>query len=534
MKKIYGFVFVFITSFLLSGMVGASSRVTMPSETLSFPVLGFVAAVMVKNSKLPLYSTVIGHGAGGVDDRKKGERAVKRSWASSEYSGTPYGNTPSGSKDSNGGGSDKGNDERGGGGGYPPDDEVDEEAASYYENLKKAMAAELQAISTLLRQKNKLRLVLAMDIDKTLVWYPGSRSRTEEEIQQLMKLQQNWLVQFDEFYRANRNQIILVYNTARSRPVEPGDTKGICYRKGIELSNEIAISLDKTAEREGSTAFLKVPLNNAPSQHLLLPLPDALITGAGSYVEVNEGWGSKISNNGGKTPGDIIQRVNGALAQWRAEDFKDTETAENLLRFKENNFEKFRGNLQGTYILAIGNDKAVPDVAEQRIEMSLAGNGKTQVITTTYESAKHKKIFLHNNSVNKGSTLRILLNIMSLSRDSDEPEPKVVIFGDGMTDLPALRPDKEGNALNLVLEGSMEVKNKRLQSLGIDTDSSNLTSNWLASIVPDKKVFFLSNNPVVIEAINHHKVLKTQTEGALGLMKVLRTVVEECSEQVTD
>ena len=524
MRKIRGFIFIFIISFLLSEIAGASS-----GEITSFPVPGFLVAIMVKNSNLPFYSTAIEYGSGGMDGRKKGKNeAGIASHINSGYS--TFGDEPSGSKEDNGGSNNKGNGEGGGDGRYPPDDGMEsEDAASGDKDLNKAMADALEAIGTLLRQKKKLRLVLAMDIDQTLVWYPNSEIFSEEKRSQHMKQQQHWLMQFDEFCREYKKQIILVYNTTRSHPVDPDKVGADDYMKDrVRRSNQIAIGFGKATEGEGSTDFLDVALNNNPSQHIKLPLPDALITGTGSHLEVNERWDSLISNNNeGRTPGNIIQRVNRSLDDWRSEDLKGTEKAVSVL--KDNGFWGFRYNIQSTYISAITGYSKLLKKAEQLIERHLPM--QTQVITTaTSRLPGYEKMFLHNNSLNKGTGLRVLLNIMSKSEDPDEPEPKVVIFGDNMTDLPALRPDQEGYALNWVSPQSMEIKNNRLQSLDLGIGNNDLAPNWLASIVPSKAVFTRSRNRWVDGMIKHRKVFEAPSEGVLGLMESLKTVVEQYDE----
>ena len=407
--------------------------------------------------------------------------------------------------------------------GQPPlQPEPQDEAAErdrLFDQLIQDMKGELEKLGEYV-QSQGVKLVLVFDLDGTL--YRSPRNGKEDNTLGLGGelfdvLQQHWFFLLDEFLGKNKAFFFLIYNTSRPyRILGPHDSGVATGREG----SSIAINREKTTlwgpKGSNQRTLMRFPTNSKHStlDELGIPRPDALIVGNGAYIQLSTEHKQRLGEA-------KLKQVNDAIAQWLGSDRKAIlDAVGNIIELTRSQKVATTPPLDLVWAF-VSLWIQSRDLDNSRFESKFR-LPELYVVATALRCSEGYigGVILQNSVVNKGITLRVLLDLLGPSLLSDGKPLLEVVFGDAVLDLPMLRPDIEIEAVAQLSEFSLLARDTRISfALGVATDRSNLAPIWHHSIVPDVTPFTGFGNPTVTSAIRHSKVLEVRGLALLGLIR---------------
>lgn len=359
----------------------------------------------------------------------------------------------------------------------------------------------LSRLETLIRERGIL-LLLVFDLDDTL-FQRSSQFGPEIEsftLSQLKDLQQIWFMQLHDFLNNNSDSVRLVYNTSRD---------SISLPSKHPLRQEWC-PIHWVTSADGVTRRMMSFLSQADSAdqpgmrfRVGIPIPDALITGTGRLIQVSDELQSSPPSQ---------YWVNESIRRWLIEDEGKMEEASGYLKYHFTSRQLSSAPALMTLINKEG-------FAEKSRTVPVPSTFDQATITLTDAYELEAFFYIQNVSVNKGTSLRILLN---RSRIIDTDKTVIgVVYGDTVTDLSMLRPDLEIKATVPVPVSILAKRNARLETIGVPSDIKLFSRLWWNfSVVPSKGPFNSSKNQRVRKSVESEKVLEAKTKGLLGLLKV--------------
>ena len=382
-----------------------------------------------------------------------------------------------------------------------------------------------QTLRDLLTELNKhpdKQLILIMDLDGTVYWHPKHFENTEEfGVADMGTVQLAWFEMFSDFLlkEDTRKQIKLIYNTARFWTSVQTTT----FDSGTSGFQAKSVNMDIVEPDSGLMRFLvdKYKVVRLRQYKVLgVPMPDALITGGGTHIQLGIGLKESISQ-------EEISSLNKSLPSWVTEDDCLYVQAEKKLSvdlgmrgyFREyGSIQKF-GSVRDSTLEYFNRV-----VQELNSELSIS-----PIILMTSECTLIQEVCVQNVTVNKGSAARILVDYMLRNQTEGEPKPTLVFaFGDELMDMTFTRPDLEGEVLGKALSGALAKREARIATLGVHSIGTYSETLWTASFLRNIDVI-AGANPEAKEATMHRKV---RGVGNMGFQSMLQGMVNFINMEV--
>ncbi len=383
----------------------------------------------------------------------------------------------------------------------PPPKQNPEAAEKVMTRLMNEMALVLSRLETLIKDRGII-LLLVFDLDDTL-FQRSFQFGSEIEplsLSQLKELQQIWFMQFHDFLSNNQDSVYLVYNTSRDSIALPskhpqreewGAIRQIRTVDGVNRRMMSFLSQGEPSSPQG-TRFL-----------MGIPIPDALITGTGRFIQTS----ATLQNS----PSSQFW-VNESIAQWLRGDQAKMKEASDYLKEHFNSIEKTSAAALKTLINREGFD-------DKKQTVLIPSTFDQATVTVTRVPGLEAFFYIQNVTVNKGTSLRILLNTSRIM--SSDKTVIGVVYGDSVTDLSMLRPDLEIKATVPASTMNLARRNARLEAMGIPSDIGLFSALWWSfSVLPSKVPFYLSHNQKVKSSVQSTKVFEANGKGLLGLLQV--------------
>ena len=339
-------------------------------------------------------------------------------------------------------------------------------------------------------------MILVSDLDETgvqMTWQYGMlNAKTEHDILPLVQAQNNCfqLLTSKINYGDSDRRLILIYNTSRSRsdnnPFMP------MHRNGFDL-----FVLSKHVKKQGE------------HHKFFLPPPDIFILNNGGQIEE---WGNPEEK--------LLISVNSLLSDWIEEDFDDLFTNNPFLIEYQSAYHKSKTSVDMVNIVKTAASKGT---TVERM-FTRIDNGRFY-ITYMY---RQDILSTYNFLLNKGFSMRVAItHLMHKHPRFFEKKVHLIVFGNGMKDMPMIRMDMEGevynpfdNHLNRLLE---ERESQLTSKLGVPILSRyELAKMWLVSVIPEgMRRTIREESPSVYESTKHPKVAVVKSAGLTGLLEAM-------------
>lgn len=376
----------------------------------------------------------------------------------------------------------------------------------------------LASLADYLERCPTVNLLFAFDIDRTLLH--SASGFTNQDIRRhelspdlLDSLQLHWFYRLDELSRRFPN-LLMVYNTAR---------------EGLSFENPVNVATFEYSQGSQHRQRRRLPDRpllrtltdrNPPVSITGLPMPDAIISGAGVQIDLNPAL--EVNN-----PEQLAERlwlINGNLRFWAEADI--AVPYDRLLELRaEYPGSDIASNPAKTNIFfnRLRSHNLSPEAYAQQFRI----NYPHIVVSPLFspDSFVHSIMFT-NVTLNKGTGLRILTSILHEAGVFQGRRTLLITFGDSDADMPMLEPTLEASAVGLVSESDFEIQRQRLHSLGLSPDTC---VSWLLSIVFNGQHLRNNSNDYIRSVLTHPKIIDAAPGlGLLGgfesMMRALNTL----------
>ena len=374
----------------------------------------------------------------------------------------------------------------------PPPEEPDEDEDKEYTALLKHFQTQLD-----IAKKRSIVMVFNTDLDRTfsqfLLQFEGFNA----------ELEQGRMLRFHQFHEENKENLILVYNTARP-PVN-------LVRNTSDAKR--GLSLQRTENFSGTTEPGMVFWLN-DDKKALLPMPDFLILGQGKLIEARDTSNSVYAT---------VRSLNLQIQQWTREDQPHLESLHTSLHSKFcANPDICRTSLLADIEKSSGiTDASIEDTINQRMATDSSPNA-----SLAYVQLRNAVERVHGAlaTVNKGTSFRIVMKkiiIPQYSRGKPRTTFMVFVAGDDLPDLPMLIPPSEIEAHGKVTPEAIKLRDDRLLTLDVSPLAEDSTSWWALSLIPTGSPLRRPNccGEVVRQALSNEKVVKMRAPGIMPFIE---------------
>ncbi|WP_062268128.1 hypothetical protein [Endozoicomonas arenosclerae] len=403
---------------------------------------------------------------------------------------------------------------------------------SVFDELLKAMDDVINGFQVELDKDEELKLIFSFDLDGTLFQLLPEFDGLEDFALQkgledlewnnelLIRLQQKWYAKFTGFHHKNKGRVLLIENTARA--LTRYDEMG---RPELDDSGVQAISLDMTgthffpeSTRNERLKAINFKINERGMGKISIPAPDVLILGSGQVVQLSDELDGSFRR--------ARIGLNDKLTAWLEEDWRSVSP---LLRDVSQSysltsaFSSF-GLTTRAFFPTVEGVTYLPDSFQW---------SDSQIVVTPLLVEKNtlKKIYFSDVTANKGSTLLMVLNMLSGELVKEGKKPSLLFaFGDSLMDMTMLRPDLLIFAIADASEIAEQLRSARFSELGYQPQLSALGVFWVCSVVAHNELILEGQNPRVEGSLDHPRVLYGE---GLGLLSLLQKTLDKLKDQIS-
>lgn len=339
-------------------------------------------------------------------------------------------------------------------------------------------------------------LILVSDLDETSVqktWQYGMKNtRTNQDISPAIQAQNNCfqLITSKINYGDSDRRLMIIYTTARNRT----------------NSNQFV-----PVHHNGFDLFvLNKHVRHKDELHtFLMPPPEIFILKNGGQIEE---WGSPFERP--------FVHVNELLEDWVEDDYDDLLTKNPSLVDFDNTYREDVTSLDLLNISKTAHKKRT--TVESIVTRIDPGRF---FITYMY---RLDSISIYNKLLNKGLSMRVAVTyLMKRHPRFFEKKVHLVVFGNGMKDMPMIRMDMEGDVYGLFDYHLRRLLRKRESELAVMLgvpilSRYQLARMWLVSVMPEgMRRTIKEESTDVYQYTKHQKVVEARSSGLTGLLEAM-------------
>ena len=384
---------------------------------------------------------------------------------------------------------------------FNPSSDKEAHNIRFIKDLDKQFRLLLRSLSHVLNRHSETNFLLVTDIDRTLVHHFSDFSVEAQEVlgtDGLRLLQQSYFYHLNAFIHQHPN-LLLVYNTARpSLPFRFIDIATLNWE-------DSTLSSLKPRKR-----MLSLDVDHPGERYTYgIPVPDAIISGGGMHIALHPKHTSRMSS----PLRDQVEGINETLASWVKKDFMAVSQNLNTLLHTQGieNWPEFNFHRSFLFLRHYNPGGRLP----WRLFTQHGPLGKRYDFILKTRINKLEQIdnmLVSDTCVNKGTSLRLLTKIMSQGGLFKQRITYMISMGDSLPDLPAIRPDKEAEALGELSLYAQQLKASRLhEQLGPVYHHPHHVS-WLCSVLFNAKSFQEIGNEYIELILKHPRVLKVDSQ----------------------
>ena len=357
----------------------------------------------------------------------------------------------------------------------------------------------LEPLEEYLKQNPDINLLLVFDIDNTLVHLASTfTDQRLNGVQRLIyfvhNLQMNWFYHLNALKQKYPN-LLLVYNTARDAGLSLQNQTAVTaftYPRGLEHRHFERLPLQPMLDAISPDH----PYNTLP---ISLPVPDAIIFGAGLRIELNK---NSISNHFNEVE-THLRKINEKLDSWANTDA--SVISESLQPIIEQ-YPAVRiasNNAKNNLFL---NHLTPYNLTEELFTHNFSVN-YPQILMSPLASPNGivRSVMFTNVTLNKGTGLRILIKLMNYAGIFRGKKTLMAIFGDGHADIPMFRPDREAEAVAPLSDTGIYFREERLASLS-ELPMQSMDLSWILSLVFNLEHIRSHSTDHIKRALNHQNI----------------------------